>query len=90
MIRHILRNSLIPIVAIFGLDLAGVIGGGAILVETVFNLPGIGQYVGEAVGQLDAPPILVITMFGAAAVVILGAITDILYVALDPRIRIEA
>ena len=48
MVRHVLRNSLIPIVSLFGLDFAAVIGGGAILTETVFNLHGVGQYAAQS------------------------------------------
>ena len=86
--RHVLRNSLIPIVTLFGLDFAAVIGGGAILTETVFSLHGIGQYAAQSVQALDIPPVLVITLFGAFTVVIIGAIVDILYAVLDPRIRL--
>jgi peptide/nickel transport system permease protein len=88
MTRHVLRNSLIPIVTLFGLDFAAVIGGGAILTETVFNLHGIGQYAAQSVQALDIPPVLVITLFGAFTVVIIGGIVDILYAVLDPRIRL--
>jgi peptide/nickel transport system permease protein len=88
MIRHVLRNSLIPIVTLFGLDFAAVIGGGAILTETVFSLHGIGQYAAQSVQALDIPPVLVITLFGAFVVVIIGAMVDILYAVLDPRIRL--
>jgi peptide/nickel transport system permease protein len=88
MIRHVLRNSLIPIVSLFGLDFASVIGGGAILTETVFNLHGVGQYAEQSVQALDIPPVLVITMFGAFIVVLIGAVVDMLYAVLDPRIRL--
>jgi peptide/nickel transport system permease protein len=88
MVRHVLRNSLIPIVTLWGLDFAAVIGGGAILTETVFDLQGVGQYAAESVGQLDIPPVLAIVMFGAFFVVLLSTIVDILYAALDPRIRL--
>jgi peptide/nickel transport system permease protein len=88
MVRHVLRNSLIPVISLFGLDFAAVVGGGAILTESVFNLNGVGQYAAESIGRLDVPPILVITMFGAAAVVILSAVVDIIYAVLDPRIRL--
>jgi peptide/nickel transport system permease protein len=90
MIRHVLRNSLIPIVSLWGLDFASVIGGGAILTESVFNLQGVGQYAAQSIQLLDVPPILVITMFGAFFVVLLGAIVDIVHAALDPRIRLSA
>jgi peptide/nickel transport system permease protein len=88
LVRHVLRNSLIPIVTLWGLDFAAVIGGGAILTETVFDLQGVGQYAAESVGQLDIPPVLTIVMFGAFFVVLLNTIVDILYAALDPRIRL--
>ena len=70
MLRHVLRNSLIPIISLWGLDFAAVIGGGAILTETVFNLHGVGQYAAQSVQALDIPPVLVITLFGAFVVVI--------------------
>ena len=88
MTRHVLRTSMIPIITLFGLDFAAVIGGGAILTETVFNLHGIGQYAAQSVQALDIPPVLVITLFGAFTVVIIGGIVDILYAVLDPRIRL--
>ena len=65
LVRHVLRNSLIPIVALFGLDFAAVIGGGAILTESVFGLHGVGQYAADSIARLDVPPILVITMLTA-------------------------
>jgi peptide/nickel transport system permease protein len=86
--KHVLRNSLIPVVTLWGLDFAVVIGGGAILTETVFDLQGVGQYAADAIGQLDVPPILAVTMFGAFFVVFFNAIVDIAYAALDPRIRL--
>ncbi len=88
LVRHVLRNSLIPIVSLWGLDLAAVIGGGAIVIESVFDLHGVGQYAAESIARLDVPPVLVVTMFVAFAVVLLGAVVDILYALLDPRIRL--
>ncbi len=88
LLRHILRTSLIPIVSLWGLDLAQVIGGGAILTESVYNLHGVGQLAAISIGDLDPVVIEVIVMFTAFAVVILGAVTDILYAYLDPRIRL--
>jgi peptide/nickel transport system permease protein len=87
LLRHILRNSLIPIVTLWGLDFGAVVGGGAILTEKVFDLQGVGQYAADAVGHLDVPPVLAITMFGAFFIVLLSALVDIAYAALDPRIR---
>jgi peptide/nickel transport system permease protein len=88
MLRHVLRNSLIPIVTLWGLDFAAVIGGGAILTETVFDLQGVGQYAAESISQLDIPPVMTIVMFGAFFVVLLNTLVDIVYAALDPRIRL--
>jgi peptide/nickel transport system permease protein len=88
LVRHVLRTSLIPIVALWGLDFAAVIGGGAILTESVFNLQGVGQYAATSIAQLDVPPVLVIVMLGAFAVVVLSAITDVVFALLDPRIRL--
>ena len=90
LLKHVLRNSLIPVVTLWGLDFAVVIGGGAILTETVFNLQGVGQYAADAIGQLDQPPILAVTMVTAFFVVFFNTIVDIAYAALDPRIRLEA
>lgn len=90
LLKHVLRNSMIPIVTLWGLDFAVVIGGGAILTETVFNLQGVGQYAADAIGQLDQPPILAVTMFGAFFVVFFNAIVDVVYAMLDPRIRLES
>jgi peptide/nickel transport system permease protein len=89
MIRHVLRNSLIPIVTLWGLDLGAVLGGGAILTEAVFDLQGIGQYTAEAIGALDVPPVLAVTLFAAFFIVVLNAIVDIVYAYLDPRIRLQ-
>ena len=88
LIRHVLRLSIIPIVSLWGLDFAAVIGGGAILTESVFNLQGVGQYAAQSIGQLDVPPVLVIVMFGAFFVVLLSAVTDIVFALVDPRIRL--
>jgi peptide/nickel transport system permease protein len=86
--RHVLRNSLIPIVTLFGLDFGAVVGGGAILTETVYGLPGVGLYAGEAIGNLDLPPLIGVTMFGAFFIVFFNTVVDIVYAYLDPRIRL--
>jgi peptide/nickel transport system permease protein len=87
-LRHVLRNSMIPIVTLFGLDFGAVVGGGTILTETVFNLNGVGLYAGQAIGKLDLPPLMAVTMFGAFFIVLFNTIVDILYAFLDPRIRL--
>ncbi len=88
LVRHVLRNSLIPILSLWGLDLAQVIGGGAILTESVFSLHGVGQLAADSIQRLDIIPILVIVMLTAFAVVILAAVNDIVNAFLDPRIRL--
>ena len=90
MLKHVLRNSMIPIVTLFALDFAGVIGGGAILTETVFDLQGVGQYAARSVRTLDLPPIMAVTLLGAFFIVFFNAIVDFLYAYLDPRIRPSA
>jgi peptide/nickel transport system permease protein len=89
MIRHVLRNSMIPIITLWGLDFGAVLGGGAILTETVFDLQGVGQYAADSIGQLDVPPVLAVTLFLAFFVVLMNAIVDIIYAYLDPRIRLQ-
>lgn len=89
LIHHVLRNSLMGIVTLWGLDFAWVIGGGAILVESVFNLGGVGEYAAQSIGRLDVPPVMVITMLVACAVVVLSALVDVAYAVLDPRVRLS-
>jgi len=88
LIRHILRNSLIPIISLWGLDFAQVIGGGAILTESIYNLHGVGQLAADSIGRLDITVVMVIVMLGAFTVVLLAALVDVLYAFLDPRIRL--
>jgi peptide/nickel transport system permease protein len=88
LLRHVLRNSMIPIVTLWGLDFGAVVGGGAILTEKVFNLQGVGQYAADSIANLDVPPVMALTMFGAFFIVLLSAIVDIVYAYLDPRIRL--
>jgi peptide/nickel transport system permease protein len=85
--RHVLRTSLIPIVTLFGLDFAAVLGGGAILTETVFDLHGVGQYAAQSINNFDLPPIMGVTMYGAFFIVMFSVIVDVFYAYLDPRIR---
>lgn len=87
-VRHVLRNSMMPIITMLGLDFAALLGGAALVTETVFNLQGVGQYEAQAIGNLDVPPILVGAMFTAFFVVLLSAVSDIVYALLDPRIRL--
>ncbi len=85
--RHVLRNSLVPIVTLFGLDVGALLGG-AIVVEGLFNLDGVGQYAYESLKNLDLPPIMAITLFGAFFIVFFNALVDVAYARLDPRITL--
>jgi len=87
MVRHVLRNSMITFVSLFGLDFGVLVGGGALLTEVVFNLPGVGRLTYNALTQLDLPVIMATVIYGAFFISILSAVVDILYARLDPRIR---
>jgi peptide/nickel transport system permease protein len=87
-LRHALRNALIPVVALWSLDFGAVIGGGAILIETIFNLGGVGQYAYSSLQQLDLPPIMAVSLYGAFFIVILNTAADLIHAALDPRVRV--
>jgi peptide/nickel transport system permease protein len=85
--KHTLRAALAPITTMAGLDFAGLLGG-AILTETVFNLPGLGRLAIGAVLEYDLPIIVGTTILAAAIVVIINLVVDILYAYIDPRVRI--
>src|SRR4029077_15454193 len=87
--KHVLRASLIPIVTLFGLDFAAVLGGGAIITEVVYSLPGVGFYAAQSIAQQDLPPLMGVTLFGAFFIVIFTLLVDIAYAYLDPRIRLN-
>ena len=87
LVKHVLRTSLIPIVTLFGLDFAAVIGGSAILTETVFDLKGVGWYAAQAVQDLDLPPIMGVTIYATFFIVLFSVLVDLAYAYLDPRIR---
>jgi len=88
MSRHVLRNSLIPITTLFGLDFGATIAGTAIITEVLYNIEGIGLYAAESIGKLELPPIMGITLYGAFFVVFINALVDIAYAYLDPRVRL--
>jgi peptide/nickel transport system permease protein len=90
MTRHVLRNSLIPIVTLFGLDFGATIAGTAIITEVLFDIDGVGSYAAEAISQFELPPIMGITLYGAFLVVFFNALVDIAYAYLDPRVRSSA
>jgi peptide/nickel transport system permease protein len=85
--KHALRSSLTPIITIFGLDL-GLLLGGAVLTESTFSLPGLGKLVIDGIRNNDLPVVLGVTMFAAFFVVIANLVVDVLYAAVDPRVRL--
>ena len=84
--RHGVRAAITPIVTLLGLDI-GILLGGAILTETVFNIPGIGRYAFNAINLSDLPVIQGTVLFGAFFIVMMSLIVDILYAFIDPRVR---
>jgi len=84
--RHGLRAALTPVVTMFGLDLATLLGG-AFITETVFNLPGIGQYAVRAIFNNDFPSVMGVTLFAAFFFALANLIVDVAYAFLDPRVR---
>jgi peptide/nickel transport system permease protein len=84
--KHALRSSLTPVVSLFGVDF-GTLLGGAIITETVFNLPGLGTYVVRATANGDLPVILAVVVLAGLGVAIMSLVVDVLYAFLDPRIK---
>ncbi len=87
LVRHTLRTSMITFVSLFGLDFGALVGGGAILIEVVFGIHGVGYLFYEALGNLDLPTIMTIVIFGAFFIVLANAIVDVAYAWLDPRVQ---
>ena len=85
-LKHGVRSALTPIVTLLGLDI-GILLGGAILTETVFNIQGIGRYAYEAIVRSDLPVIQGTVLFGAFFIVMMSLLVDIVYAFLDPRVR---
>ncbi len=86
--RHALRNALIPIITIFALELPGLIGG-AVIIEEIFTLPGMGQLMFQSLDAKDTPVIMGVTVLAAVVTLLSYLAADILYVVVDPRITYE-
>lgn len=86
--KHALRNSLIPIVTIIGLDFGSYLNG-SVLTETVFGWPGLGRYAVDGIMKRDIPVVIGTVLFGAFVFVIVNLIVDVLYHFLNPRIRVK-
>jgi oligopeptide transport system permease protein len=87
-LKHVLRNSVIPVVTYLGIAFGGLMGG-ALITEAIFNWPGIGLALATAIQVQDNPIIVAVVTYGVAAFVIVNLIVDLTYAYLDPRIRLE-
>jgi peptide/nickel transport system permease protein len=85
-IRHVLRNALIPATTLLGLSIGGLMGGTVIL-EKVFALPGAGALLIDSIGARDYPVVQATTLIFAVLVILVNLITDVIYSFLDPRVR---
>jgi len=85
-IRHALRNALIPVVTVFGLSVANILSG-SVISETVFGLPGMGRLLVTSVLARDMPVVQAITIISAAVVMLVNIGIDLTYAYLDPRLR---
>ena len=86
MFKHGVRSAITPIVTILGLDL-GILLGGAILTETVFNIPGIGRLAFDAIQKSDLNIVQGTVLMGALFIIFLNLVVDVVYAFLDPRVR---
>jgi ABC-type dipeptide/oligopeptide/nickel transport system permease component len=87
-LRHALRNALLPVLTVIGLQVGHLLAG-AILTETIFSWPGIGLWVYESIESRDYAIVQGVTLFIAVIVVGVNLLTDVLYAAVDPRIKYE-
>ncbi|GAC1345511.1 MAG: ABC transporter permease [Acetobacteraceae bacterium] len=87
LLRHALRNAIVPVLALFGLDFGALVGGGTLLVEVVFGLHGVGKLTYDALQSLDLAMIMASVLYAAFFVVLANAVVDLVQVALDPRQR---
>ena len=87
-IRHAIRNALIPVVTVLGLQFAGLLGG-AVIIEIIFAWPGIGRLAVNAIWRRDFPVIMGTVLIFSFTFILANLLVDILYTVLDPRIRYE-
>ena len=83
--KHALRNALIPVLTVISTQIGRLIGG-AVVVEQVFALPGIGRQIVDGILTRDYPVVMGLIMFVAAAVILINTLVDVLYILIDPRI----
>ncbi len=89
LIRHAMKNAMIPVVTVMGLQLSGLLGG-AVITETIFAVPGLGRLTVESILTRDYPMVQGVVLFAALAVVLTNLVVDLTYAVLDPRIRLGA
>ncbi len=87
-LKHALRNALIPVITYVGMDLAFLMGG-AVVTETVFSWPGLGRLAVQALRQKDIPVVLGTVLFTATLIVVANLLTDVSYAAVDPRVKLN-
>jgi peptide/nickel transport system permease protein len=87
-VRHAIRNAVIPVVTLVGLQIPIVIGG-TVVIEQVFSIPGMGSYLVDAIGRRDYPVVEAIVLLSATAVILSNFLTDCMYPVIDPRIRLS-
>ncbi|HLZ72029.1 MAG TPA: ABC transporter permease [Dehalococcoidia bacterium] len=86
-LRHELRNAMLPVLTLMGIQLGALLGG-SIILEQVMGLPGLGTWALAAIGVNDYPVVMVVALFAAVTIMVINLIVDLSYVALDPRIRL--
>jgi peptide/nickel transport system permease protein len=87
MVQHVLRNSMLPVVTILGMDL-GLALGGAIFTETIYSLPGLGRTAVQALNNYDIPTVMGVIVFSTIIIIVFNLVVDLLYAVIDPRIRL--
>jgi peptide/nickel transport system permease protein len=86
-VKHVLRNALLPVVTMLGMDI-GIALGGAIFTESIFGLQGLGKLVVVAYGTFDLPTIQGVVVFATICIIVFNLLVDLLYAWIDPRIRL--
>ena len=87
-IRHAVKNALIPVVSLIGLQLP-ILVGGAVIMENIFNLPGLGRLLLNALNDRDYPMVSGVNLVFATGVVVINLLIDLVYAVLDPRVRYD-
>jgi peptide/nickel transport system permease protein len=87
-LKHVLRAAITPIITVFGIDL-GLVLGGAVITEYVFNIPGLGKLATDSVSNVDLPVVTGTVLFAAFFIIVSNIIVDLLYAVLDPKVRLS-